>query len=65
MLVSDTVKVGKDTAAVLTDGCTKLKDVVMELEVCGDNLYSIGLMLFDEQDEDEPVEAAPEPVKKK
>jgi nucleosome binding factor SPN SPT16 subunit len=33
LLISDTVKIGLEGAAVLTEGCTKLKDVVMELEV--------------------------------
>ncbi|WRT64164.1 FACT complex subunit SPT16 [Kwoniella shivajii] len=40
LLVSDTVKVGQSGAVVLTEGCTKLSDVVMELE--------------DEDDEPEP-----------
>jgi len=40
LLLSDTVKVGKHSAAVLTDGCTKLKDVVMELEVSMDMMLS-------------------------
>ena len=33
LLLSDTIKVGKEGSTVLTDGCTKLKDVVMELDV--------------------------------
>jgi hypothetical protein len=33
LLLTDTVKVGKDSAVVLTDGCSKLKDVVMDMEV--------------------------------
>ena len=36
LLVSDTVKVGRETATVLTEGITRLKDVVMELDVSGD-----------------------------
>ena len=35
LLVSDTVKVGRETASVLTEGITRLKDVVMELDVSG------------------------------
>ena len=33
LLLSDTIKIGKEGSTVLTDGCTKLKDVVMELDV--------------------------------
>lgn len=33
LLLSDTLKIGQEGAVVLTEGCTKLKDVVMELEV--------------------------------
>ncbi|KAK8865948.1 FACT complex subunit SPT16 [Kwoniella newhampshirensis] len=32
ILLSDTVKVGQNGAAVLTEGCTKLSEIVMELE---------------------------------
>ncbi|ORX35981.1 FACT complex subunit SPT16 [Kockovaella imperatae] len=42
LLLTDTVKVGKEASTVLTDGCTKLKDVIMEL---------------DEEEEDAVVEA--------
>jgi hypothetical protein len=33
LLLTDTVKVGHEVSTILTDGCTKLKEVVMELEV--------------------------------
>jgi len=39
LLLSDTVKVGKDTSVVLTDGVTKLKDVVMDLEDVSSTFY--------------------------
>jgi hypothetical protein len=29
----DTVKIGKNTSTILTDGCTKITDIVMELAV--------------------------------
>ncbi|OCF42303.1 FACT complex subunit SPT16 [Kwoniella heveanensis CBS 569] len=45
LLISDTVKIGQSGAVVLTEGCTKLSDVVMELE--------------DEEDEPEPVKEKP------
>ncbi|KAK4688063.1 FACT complex subunit SPT16, partial [Tremellales sp. Uapishka_1] len=32
LLLSDTVKVGQEGAAILTDGCTKTSDVVMDME---------------------------------
>ncbi|OWZ71873.1 FACT complex subunit SPT16 [Cryptococcus neoformans] len=32
LLLSDTVKVGQNGAAVLTEGCTRLSDVVMDME---------------------------------
>lgn len=32
-MLTDTVKIGRETATVLTEGVTRLKDVVMELEV--------------------------------
>ncbi|GFZ43528.1 FACT complex subunit SPT16 [Saitozyma sp. JCM 24511] len=32
LLLTDTIKIGQEVSTVLTDGCTKLKDVVMELD---------------------------------
>lgn len=53
LILSDTVKVGQDSGAFLTEGCTRLRDVVMELD--------------DEEEEEEipekkkPVKAAAKP----
>jgi hypothetical protein len=33
LLLSDTVKIGKDSSVVLTEGVTRLKDVVMDMDV--------------------------------
>lgn len=33
LLLSDTVKIGQNGAVVLTEGCTRLSDVVMDMEV--------------------------------
>ena len=33
LMINDTVRIGKEASTVLTEGCTKLSDVVMELEV--------------------------------
>ncbi|WVQ82770.1 FACT complex subunit SPT16 [Cryptococcus sp. DSM 104549] len=41
LALTDTVKIGQNGAAVLTEGCTKLSDVVMELD--------------DDEDEPEPI----------
>jgi len=60
LLVSDTVKVGRETASVLTEGITRLKDVVMELDVSGAPADLAGPLW---QDEEEP-EPAVKPAKK-
>ena len=45
LLLTDTVKVGKEASTVLTEGCTKAKDIVMDLD--------------DGEDESEPEEVRP------
>lgn len=50
LLLSDTVRVGTDGSEFLTSGCTKLRDVVMQL---------------DDDDEEEEEDVKPEPAAKK
>jgi hypothetical protein len=33
LLLTDTIKVGKDASVILTEGVSKLRDVVMDLDV--------------------------------
>lgn len=49
LLLSDTVRVGSDGSEFLTSGCTKLRDVVLQL---------------DDDDEEEDVKVKPEPAAK-
>ena len=54
LLVADTVKIGQQTSTVLTDGCTRLRDVVTELDVRPSLTFKASAHPQDEESEAEP-----------